>query len=225
MMLARVADSHAYHLMELDIARSPDDPRRVMPVMPATCRRVLDVGCGAGQTLIASELRPGTFACGIDRDVDALRLGARLTPRVQFVGARGESLPFRSSYFDMVISRVALPWMHIPEALAEMARVLRPGGTAWLVLHPVSMALRELGASLRALDLRGVVLRSYILLNGAVFHVTGKSFGCPFSRQFESFQTRGGMRRALRAAGWDRIEIRRDARFFVVTARKPLEPR
>ena len=48
MMLARVGDSHAYHLMELDIARSPDDPRRVMPVMPATCRRVLDVGCDAG---------------------------------------------------------------------------------------------------------------------------------------------------------------------------------
>ena len=71
-------DVEAAHLEELRVARRLDDPRRVMPVVPAGCRRVLDIGCGAGQTLIGADVDGGVMACGVDRDVAALQLGRRL---------------------------------------------------------------------------------------------------------------------------------------------------
>ena len=85
-----------------------------MPVFSQKHKRVLDVGCGGGQTLIDSRLGPDAVAVGVDRDFAALQLGRRLGPHVRFVCATGEQLPFETSYVDLVISRVSLPYMHIP---------------------------------------------------------------------------------------------------------------
>src|SRR5262245_53263683 len=121
-------DSEAYHLWELSIASSPGDRRRIMPPIVERHGRILDVGCGAGQTLITSNLAPGVMALGVDLDHSALALGRRLTQSIHFVCAKGEDLPFRSEGFDLVFSRVAIPYMHIQGALCEMSRVLRDGG-------------------------------------------------------------------------------------------------
>src|SRR5580700_9282459 len=133
-----------YHLGELEVARSANDPRRAMPVIPEGCARVLDVGCGAGQTLLASDLR-GARAFGIDYDHDPLRLGKGMAGHVEFVRASGERLPFADGCFDFVISRVALPYMRVAVAVAEIARVLKPGGGIWFTLHPVGMFSRGKG--------------------------------------------------------------------------------
>ena len=127
-------DVEAYHRMELRIALDGADSRRAMPVIPPGVTSILDVGCGAGQTLIASRLRPAVRAVGVDPDFEALALGRRLGAPVHLVHACGESLPFAADSFDMVISRVAVPYMRRGSALAEMARVLRPGGHALLVV-------------------------------------------------------------------------------------------
>ena len=84
----------AYHLKEFAIAQDPTDPRHANPPPFPTDRRVLDIGCGAGQTLIAcyGDRRP----FGIDVALDALRLGRTLTNRVSFVCAAAERLPFRN---------------------------------------------------------------------------------------------------------------------------------
>ena len=50
--VAATREDLEYHLLELEIARSPDDPRCVMPELRPSYRAVLDVGCGAGQTLL-----------------------------------------------------------------------------------------------------------------------------------------------------------------------------
>src|SRR5439155_7116311 len=42
------------HLAELKIALDPSDPRRFIPAGIPEHSKVLDVGCGAGQTLIAA---------------------------------------------------------------------------------------------------------------------------------------------------------------------------
>lgn len=213
--------SDDYHLRELAIAASPGDPRRVMPAITGAERRVLDVGCGAGQTLIAAGLPPGATAVGADVDADALSLGRRLTEEVRFVRAAGEALPFRAECFDLVLSRVALPYMHVPRALGEMWRVLRPGGRVWLVLHPPGMTLRELWGNVRHLELKGAAYRIYVLANGLALHALGRQLRWPFGGgRSESFQTRRAITRALRGAGFDGVEVRRAAA-MVATATKP----
>lgn len=213
-------DIGAYHVLELQIASDPADTRRVMPRIGQEVERVLDVGCGAGQTLIASSLAQHVTAIGIDRDLEALRLGRRLDPRIPFICCRGERLPIADASFDMAIARVSLPYMDGRIALAEMTRVLRPGGTLWLVLHPLSQVLRELVAAVDRLDLRAALHRLYVLANGAASHWLDREFASPFGGKRESFQTPRRVCARLAALGFEAIEAR-DAPFFVVTARKP----
>src|SRR5215467_1890396 len=92
-----------YHRLEFSIAVNPDDPRRILPDVSARHRRILDVGCGAGQTLIASNLRESAFAVGVDLDHSALVYGRQQTTSIQFVRSEGEALPFASNSFDLVI--------------------------------------------------------------------------------------------------------------------------
>src|SRR5215467_9751598 len=106
-------DTLDYHRLEYSIATNPDDPRRVLPDVSARHRRILDVGCGAGQTLIASNLGEAVFAVGIDLDYSALVYGRQQTTSIHFVRAAGEQLPFRNNSFDLVLCRVALPYMHV----------------------------------------------------------------------------------------------------------------
>jgi SAM-dependent methyltransferase len=80
----------AYHLSELEIARSANDPRRTMPVLPDPFRSILDLGCGAGQTLIACDLGPEVLACGVDVDEEALKLGRQWSQQICFVRAQGD---------------------------------------------------------------------------------------------------------------------------------------
>ncbi|MDQ3257327.1 MAG: class I SAM-dependent methyltransferase [Acidobacteriota bacterium] len=219
-MARRETDTESYHLQELSIANSPGHRSHVMPPITNRHRHILDVGCGAGQTLIASKLTTGVVACGIDIDSDALSLGRRIDAKIHFVRASGEAIPFRSDYFDLVVSRVALPFMNISRALAEMWRVLKDGGDLWVTLHPPSMAVKDLLGNLSRLELKGAAYRLTVLANGMALHFSGKQFRIPFSRiPYESCQTNRGVIKSLNRAGFDQVNIRRD-KFFVVTAKK-----
>jgi len=210
-----------YHLLELQIASNPADTRRVMPAIRSEHRHILDVGCGAGQTLLASALGREVTAIGIDRDAEALKLGRRLGDRVQFVCARGETLPIKSGYFDLVMSRVALPYMNTRSALGEMARVLRPGGSIWIALHPAARELDAFVRSVGGLRLRDALHRLYVLANGALSHFLGREFALPLTARYESFQTEAGIVRQLRRLGFEDIKVQNKV-FFVVTATKPV---
>ncbi len=212
-----------YHLAELAIAKAKDDPRRVMPALPAQFGSILDLGCGAGQTLIACELKPEVFACGADIDEAALRYGRQLgqqtSGEIHFVRAGGEALPFAAQTFEVVISRVAIPYMHIPTALAEIARVLKPGGHVWFTLHPFALTRKWLWGALRGGNLKGVIYQSYALLNGLLLHGCGKQLRFPLNRaRCESFQTARGITRALQAAGFARVQTELNEQIFVVKA-------
>lgn len=210
-----------YHLSELQIAQDASAPGHLLPPIPAGCRAVLDIGCGAGQTLIASRLTENALACGIDPVTAALALGRTLTDRVHFGAAKGEDLPFANETFDLVFSRVALPYMDIPKALREILRVLRPGGTVWLSLHPPQFAFRTMGRAIRSGKIRAALYPVYTLLNGLLLHFVDRQIQWPFGRKrYESAQTARGMRRALHRAGFSDPRITR-GQFFVVTARRP----
>jgi ubiquinone/menaquinone biosynthesis C-methylase UbiE len=209
-----------YHLHELCIARTAGDPRRILPPVMKTDRMVLDLGCGAGQILMATDFAPGTTVVGLDVDESALSLGRQLDKKICFVCARAESLPFQTGYFDLVFARVALPYMHMHDSLAEIWRVLKTGGRVWLVLHPYTMILKEALAALSRLQIKRVLVSLYVIANGIALNSVGREFHLPFRKDYyESFQTRRGIRAMLEKIGFDEIKAERD-RFFVATARK-----
>jgi SAM-dependent methyltransferase len=215
-----VTDDLDYHRRELKIALSVDDPRRAMPTIPSSARRVLDIGCGAGQTLMGLGLAPDILAVGIDPDFTALNLGREWSAPGQFVCGSGEQLPFPDQSFDFVMSRVALPYTNVPVALREVARVLAPGGEFWMTLQPVGMVLNQLGDSLRARQPKAVVFQVYALANGLLLHFRGQLLLWPFGRRrYESYQTAGGIRRLLSAVGLSVVGMSRE-RHFIVTSRK-----
>jgi SAM-dependent methyltransferase len=94
---------------------------------PAGERRLLDAGCGAGFNLLA--LGALGNAVGIDIAPDAIAFCRRRGVRA--VRASLHALPFPDSSFDAVTSFDVIYHAWVPDdrrAVAEMARVLRPGG-------------------------------------------------------------------------------------------------
>jgi ubiquinone/menaquinone biosynthesis C-methylase UbiE len=203
-----------YHDDELKIALDAGNPQRVVPEM-GDAESVLDIGCGAGQTLVA--IGNHKRRVGVDIDVQALRGGLSLTVAngIRLAAARGEHLPFGDRTFDFVYSRVALPYMSIPAALAEMHRVLRPRGRLWLTLHTIDIP----AAQFRRGSLKGRIYAAYTVLNGVWFHVSGRTFRFLRGR-CESIQTERGMRIALSRAGFVDVEFRRTTHHFTVTAHR-----
>ncbi len=89
----------------------------------------LDIGCGEGR--FCRMLRAaGVAAIGIDPTARLIERAAERDPAGDYRVAHAESLPFADAGFDLVVSYLSL--IDIPDiaaAIAEMARVLRPGGT------------------------------------------------------------------------------------------------
>jgi ubiquinone/menaquinone biosynthesis C-methylase UbiE len=211
--------SRQYHLQELEIARDPNDRRRAMPPF-SNRRRILDVGCGAGQTLIAANLPDGVQGFGVDPDPEAIKLGQEICPpSIKLSQGMGEKLAFPDSYFDLVFSRVALPYMHIGTGLREMWRVLEPDGQLWLALHPRKMAMREFTSAIRRGLPKLAIFRTYVLINGFAFNTFGTQFACPILRRQETYQTAKGITRALERAGFIPTAIQ-TGEHFIVEARK-----
>ena len=191
-----------------------------MPPIRSTDRAILDIGCGAGQTLIAAELGSDRTLVGVDIDEEALALGRSLTSTIQFLRAPAEAIPLASGSFDLVISRVALPYTDIRRAVHEMARLLTPGGRCWVALHPVAFGVRDLWDDLRHVRMKGIPYRLYVLANGLLLHVAGRVIRYPLKRsRLESVQTSRGITRVFRAAGFTDIATVHEPA-FLLTARR-----
>ena len=90
--------------------------------------RLLDVACGPGLAAAAA-IRRGAVATGIDFSSAMVEVAHRLCPVAAFHVADAMALPFSDGQFDVVVSNFGLNHTPDPDrALAEMVRVLRPGG-------------------------------------------------------------------------------------------------
>lgn len=106
----------------------------------------LDAGCGVGDH--SRRIRRHGFQCiGVDISATILERARKQNPEMEFRQAPLESLPFPDRHFDAVHCRGVL--MHIPEwraALAELRRVLRPGGYLMVLeanaRSPLALAFR-----------------------------------------------------------------------------------
>jgi demethylmenaquinone methyltransferase/2-methoxy-6-polyprenyl-1,4-benzoquinol methylase len=92
--------------------------------------RVLDVATGTG--LVAAELvRRGFEVTGVDQSAEMLAVARRrFGDTVELVEASAQALPFADERFDHLTVTYLLRYVDDPGAtLAELARVVRPGGT------------------------------------------------------------------------------------------------
>ncbi|MGO9684257.1 MAG: class I SAM-dependent methyltransferase [Beijerinckiaceae bacterium] len=99
---------------------------------PVAGKTLLDVGCGDGA--LASELAGrGAIVSGLDADpamvAAARRRSEAEATQLRFLEGRAEKLPFDDGTFDRVLALTVLCFVcDAGRAVAEMARVLRPGG-------------------------------------------------------------------------------------------------
>jgi arsenite methyltransferase len=123
---------------------------RLAGVAPGT--RVVDVACGSGTSalLLAREL--GCVTVGVDlgaRAIEQARRAARAGERATFQLGDAEALPLPDAEFDVALSECSLcTFPDKPRAIAEMVRVVRPGGT--IAIADVTAHLAALPAPLRS---------------------------------------------------------------------------
>jgi len=94
--------------------------------------RVLDVGCGPGDLLrgMARQQPAWGALLGFDLSPGMAHRAAELAGGlpVRFFVGDAQALPFPDAWFDLVMARHVLPYVpDIDRAVAEAARVLRPG--------------------------------------------------------------------------------------------------
>jgi arsenite methyltransferase len=111
--------------------------REVMQALQlAAGERVLDIGSGPG--LLAADMAeavgPQGRVCGIDASEAMLAMARKRCagrPWCEFQKADAGALPYPDSSFDAAVSTQVYEYVRdIPAALAELHRVLRPGGRA-----------------------------------------------------------------------------------------------
>jgi ubiquinone/menaquinone biosynthesis C-methylase UbiE len=99
---------------------------------------VLDVGCGTGRLLNRLSIaRPDAKLVGLDRSLGMVEAMRRLRPQLAVARGTAEALPHGDGVFDVVLTTVSFHHWEKAPSLAEVHRVLQPGGT--LALTDVSV--------------------------------------------------------------------------------------
>ena len=170
--------------------------------------RCLDIACGTGDLAYAlARARPDAVVTGVDVSGRMLQIarerGTRLfAPNVALAGGDLSALPCRPASIDLVTGGYALrnapEWR---EGLAELARVLRPGGTL-LTLD----FYRPSGALWRVLFLRYLAAAGGVY--GWLWHREPVAYGY-IARSIAQFVSWREFSEGLRASGFRVTEVRR----------------
>src|SRR5262249_28656522 len=128
------------HFAPLEAMTTPSAARLVAHAKVRAGQRVLDVACGTGVAAITAA-RLGAKVTGLDLTPQLLERArensqiAKLD--VDWHEGDAENLPFKDGEFDVVMSQFGHIFAPRPEvAIAEMLRVLKPGGTLAFATWP-----------------------------------------------------------------------------------------
>jgi len=144
--MSSVRDAYARWAIQYDADENPTRDvalvalEKLLP--PLAGRAVLEIGCGTGESTL--RLRGARSVTAVDFSEEMLaRARAKLSDVRFVVHDVREALPFADASFDLVTENLVLEHIEaLAPVLAEIRRVLRPGGMALLFeLHPY----RQLG--------------------------------------------------------------------------------
>ncbi len=138
-------------------------------------KRVLDIGCGQGDTSVFLALQ-GARVCAIDvadKMVELTQALARIHKvgdRVEGQAVRVEDMKYPNDYFDLIFADGVLHHLDIPLAVPNLVRVLRKGGRG-IFLEPqkgsiFSEIYRHFAKDLRTPDERPLEKRDFEYLAG-----------------------------------------------------------
>lgn len=141
----RIASNYAQHRqVHPEGLRSLASSNGICPVS-----KVLEVGCGTGNYIIALERLAGSDCWGVDPSEGMLSKARERSSSVHFQVGRAEALNYSSGLFDMVFSVDAIH--HIGDRLSyfrEAYRVLKMGGSMctvtdseWIIRHRQPLAV------------------------------------------------------------------------------------
>lgn len=120
----------------------PEYEEQILPLAAlhlAGSSRVLDVGCGEGQVTRLASNGGAQVAIGVDPTWAQLAVAMERGREASYARAGAAALPFADGSFDAVIACLVFEHIHeVDRAIADVARVLRPGGQFLLFLnHPL----------------------------------------------------------------------------------------
>ena len=127
--------------------------------------RILEAGCGTGALTLDLHAHSPAQVYGIDIDLARLLYAQHSDPASRFACADGLRLPFTAASFDLSVCHYYLLWVADPlAALAEIARVTRPGGWVLALAEPDYGGRLEYPAELAEL---GILQTQSLLDQGA----------------------------------------------------------
>ena len=186
-----------------------------LPLLSAPPGAVLDLGAGTG--LAAREIkrrfrRATVTAADIAAPMlEVARQRSRFWRPIRCVLADAQELPFEDASFDLVFSNLMLQWLAPPDtALAEMRRVLKPGGLLLLSSFGPE-TLRELRKAWEAGD-DGVHVNEFIDVHDLGSALARAGFTEPVldvDRHVHHYADTRMLMRELKALGAHNIDGRR----------------
>jgi malonyl-CoA O-methyltransferase len=186
-----------------------------LALLPAPPRAVLDLGAGTGLAALVIKRRfrrAAVTATDIAAPmVQAARRHSHFWRPIRCVEADAQHLPFADASFDLVFSNLMLQWLLPPDvALAEMRRVLKPGGLL-LASSFGPETLQELRAAWLAAD-DGVHVNDFIDVHdlGSALHRAG--FTEPVldvDRHLRHYADARSLMHELKALGAHNVDTRR----------------
>jgi malonyl-CoA O-methyltransferase len=183
--------------------------------LAATPRAVLDLGAGTGLAAVALKRRyRGASVTAVDIAAPMLavaRRRSRFWRPIRCIEADARQLPFEEASFDLVFSNLMLQWLVPPDAaLAEIRRVLKPGGLL-LASSFGPETLQELRAAWAAAD-DGVHVNAFIDMHDLGGALQRAGFAEPVldvDRHRQHYPDARALMRELKALGAHNVDTRR----------------
>ncbi len=99
--------------------------------------KIVEIGCGTGNTAAVIHALTGAVIVGIDIDGEMIEKARKTasgnSQKLEFLTGSGDDIPFEDSSFDALISEGTTFFMDAEKALKGYCRVLKPGGRIGLV--------------------------------------------------------------------------------------------